>query len=179
MFAILFGSSAFAGDLQKITGSESSMTFEDLRAACLNPSQFHNQVAPSNIQISCNDVQFKWISDDVGALSMANGRYIKASLVSDKYTVDTVGATVDISPQVVACPNYRQVSETLETVRSISCDEIVAFVGSATDFCVGAINSMKAINPESIVVLDTGETLSLCGPTPTGTRNTFEFDSSN
>ena len=72
-----FVSSASAG------GGSTPVSFDEIRSACLNPSLFHNQIAPSNIQVSCTDVQTKWIADPAGSIAMANTRDVTSSVISD------------------------------------------------------------------------------------------------
>lgn len=141
------------------------LSFDDLRSACQNPAKFHNQIAPTNIQISCNDLQYKWVSDSEGALSMPTARYITTTLTSDKYAVDTTTAGRPSDAQTAACPRFKQVAETVESVRSVSCDELVAFNGTVADFCSNSVNALRAANFEAVRSQDTGRTINLCGQT--------------
>jgi hypothetical protein len=138
------------------------MSFDDVRAACLNPSRFHNQTAPTNIQISCKDLQTKWIPDADGSLKMGCGRHITASLISDKYTTQSISGLVPMAQQVAACPRFKEVTETIEAVRAVSCQELIEFTGNAIEFCAGAINSLKSVNPKAISVQDSGRIVDLC-----------------
>lgn len=139
-----------------------TITFEDMKAACQNPARFHNQIAPSNIQISCKDVQLKWVPDTGTGQSLDNSRQITTSLISDKYTTDSFTAAIQMDAQTVVCPSYKQISETVNTVRSVSCDDMIAFKGGATEFCTATVNSLRAANPEAVNVQATGLTLNLC-----------------
>lgn len=159
---ILFGSTLFAGNGQKNEPGVRSLRFEEIREACTNPAKFHNQVAPTNIQIACRDVQTKWVPDTDGSKSMACGRNVTASVMSDKYTVNAITGHVPVSPLVSACPRYKQVEESMETIRSVSCEELVAFTGSAIDFCAGAANSVRSDNKEGIAIRDTGRVIDFC-----------------
>src|ERR1017187_9655963 len=85
------------------------LTFEEVKASCQSPSKFHNQAAPQNIQISCQDTQYKWVPDSEGTLTLDTGRVVTSSLGSDKYFAEPVSNVVPTSPQVVTCARYKQV----------------------------------------------------------------------
>jgi len=59
-----------AGQRAQLNGA--SLSFADLRDACLNPSKYHNQRSPSDIQISCKDSQLKWVLDSDLQMKMAD-----------------------------------------------------------------------------------------------------------
>lgn len=138
------------------------LSFDDLRVACQNPAKFHAQVAPSNIQITCADVQQRWVPDADGAFEMANSRQVTTSVYSDKYTVMPQSSPLIAANQVAACPQFKEVSETIEVARAVTCDEIVSFNGSGIDFCASAADSVRAANKGAIRMADTGRTISLC-----------------
>ena len=144
------------------TTSVQHISFEDLKSACLNPSSFHNQTAPANIQISCKDVQYKWISADAGTYSLPTSRDMTAMVSSDKYDVDSSTSPVVITPDSAACPRFKQIAETVDTVRAITCDQIVAFSGTGAQFCADSVNTMRSTNPDSIQKAETGQTFDLC-----------------
>ncbi|MBX9769594.1 MAG: hypothetical protein K2X47_20120, partial [Bdellovibrionales bacterium] len=132
------------------------------RSACLNPSKFHNQIAPTNIQISCRDTLSKWVPDADGAMTMNTGRQVVVSVMSDKYTSNAESGTLPMKEQVATCPKFKQVLETVETVRAVSCEDLAAFSGPAVDFCANAVNMMKSANPEVIKSQETGEVVDFC-----------------
>ncbi len=51
-----------------------ALSFDKLRVACQNPAKFHNQIAPANIQVTCKDIQEKWVADPDGNLQMPTER---------------------------------------------------------------------------------------------------------
>ena len=183
-FSLVFISLTFAASAMADNGQQNNaqqykdqavqqrMSFEDIKSACLNPARFHNQVAPSNIQIACKDVQSKWVADDQGSYSMGCGRMVTATVASDKYTSDAVSAQVKAAPQITACPRFKEITESVDTVRAVTCAEIVAFTGSSTDFCADAINSLRAVNPKAVIIANTGQTVSLC----TGVRGQLGYN---
>lgn len=159
---MMFSVGTYASNAQKNTAGGPPLTFDELKEACLNPAKFHNQIAPTNIQISCKDVQSKWIPDTEGNLSMGCGRNVTATIMSDKYMVDSVTAPMATKAQVMTCPRFKQVYETVETMRALSCDDVKAITGPATDFCASAINSLRSLSPESITIMETGHKVDLC-----------------
>lgn len=159
--ATLFSlASVFAANEQR-GSSQQALTFSDLRMACQNPARFHNQSAPTNIQISCKDIQYKWVPDDGGTVKMANSRNLMTSVYSDKYTVYPTAKGTS-SAQSAPCPQFKQVAEIVETVRALSCDELIAFTGSADDLCLGAVDALKGANKEAVAVSQTGQFFNLC-----------------
>jgi hypothetical protein len=146
-----------------------STSFADIKEACQNPAKFHNQMAPTDIQISCRDVQLKWVPDTDGAVSMQTGHTVTASVISDKYSVSPMTAQVASSAQTVGCGRFKQVSESIDTVRGVTCAEIIAFNGGAIDFCAAAAASLKQANGKAVQVEDTGHTVNLCENAKEGT----------
>lgn len=164
--SLLFALSARAGS----EGINQSIGFDDMKMACQNPSRFHNQTAPTSIQVSCHDVQYRWVPEDSSAWNLESSRRITTSVMSDKYMVAPATEVVATAPQAVACPNYKQISEVVDTVRAVSCDELIAFSGTGAQFCSQAIDATRSINPQAIMVSDTGQKLSLCASRGGGGR---------
>jgi hypothetical protein len=150
-------SSSFAG--QQFVGS-----FEDIRAACKNPKQFHNQIAPTNIQVSCKDVRTRWVPDAGTAHSLETSHHVTLQVNSDKYTSNSECSNVASEAQTVGCPAYKQVIDTIETVRSVTCEEILAFPGTGVEFCLNAVESLLRDNPDAVTVQATGATFTMCPP---------------
>lgn len=162
-FLIIFASSVFAQGVRPAQ----FVSFADIKSACQNPVQFHNQVAPSNLQISCRDVQTRWVADAEGMIPTQSSRTATVSVISDKYTVSPVVTVMPLAQQAtMACPRFKEVTESVETVRAVTCDDVVAMTGSETDFCNAAIDELKSANPESIVTADTGKTMDYCQLVP-------------
>jgi hypothetical protein len=149
----LGASHAFAG---------TNVGWQDLKAACENPSRFHNQVAPQNIEISCQDTQSRYFPTKSGTVDLDVSRVMTSSVISDKYSVSPKTDSIAMANEVAACPQFRKVEETLTLSRSISCDEILAYVGTSTDFCMGLASELRAANPDSVQVTEKDEYVSLC-----------------
>jgi len=102
----------------------STVSFGDFKSACTNPAQFHNQIAPSNIQITCRDVHTRWVLDQVVAVSLPDTRDITTSLMSDKYAVSAVTVPVNNEPASLGSPTYKQIveqSKLLACYRVLTC----------------------------------------------------------
>lgn len=148
---------------QAPTAGVQTIRFEDLRAACETPAKYHNQTAPTNIQIGCQDVQLKWIPDAGKDMSVKTSRQLTVLAYSDKYNVEAVTSVLDSAPQAINCPRFKQIAEKVESMRSVTCADIIAFKGSAADFCAETINGVKGSNPAAAQVMDTGKVVDLCG----------------
>lgn len=156
----IYQTNAFAED--QTSQSTQAISFEDLKIACSNPSRFHNQTAPSNIQISCTEMQTKWVPDTQGNVSLPTKRVVVTSVVSNKYTVSPATANLDSNPQDAPCGNFKQVIETVETLHSATCEQLMAFKGSGDEYCATNIDSIRLASPESIKSQDTGQKAGLC-----------------
>ncbi len=142
-----------------------AVSFDDMKSTCQNPAKFHNQVAPANIQLSCKDMIYRWVPDQVGNYTLPTSRLVTASLISDKFSVSPLTATVASEVQVAQCAQYKQVAESVETVRSMSCADVISYTGTSIDFCKSAIDSLRVANANVISSLETGKKISLCGNT--------------
>lgn len=144
------------------TFAAQTLSFDEIKLACQEPAKFHNQIAPSSIQVSCRDMQLKWVPAADGAIQMQTARTMDVAVISDKYEIAPLAGELETSPQTFACAQYKQISEVVDTSRAVSCEELIAFSGSGIEFCAGAVNTLRAANLEAIVTTDTGLTASLC-----------------
>jgi hypothetical protein len=157
MTGLFASSAAMAGNAHQFVGS-----FDDIRGACQNPKQFHNQIAPTNLQVTCKDVQTRWTIDESTLHALDTSRQVTVQVNSDKYTSASETAMVASEAQAVGCPAYKEVIQTVETVRAVTCDELLAFQGTATDFCLDAVSALVDQNPEAINVQATGKVFNMC-----------------
>jgi hypothetical protein len=155
LFAFV-GSSAMAASDQQQQQTQKPMTFAQLQESCLTPAKFQNQVAPTNISISCREQQTNWVPTESGAVGMKNARQVSVSVVSDKYTVGYEIKDLVATSQSAACPKFKQTIETVEVVRSLGCEELSVFQGSGVDFCDQAATNLRKDNPTASTVEDTG-----------------------
>jgi hypothetical protein len=169
--ALAIGSLLISGVAMATAPAPATQTlgFDDLKAACQNPAAYHNQIAPSNIQVSCVDVQTKWVADTGSSITQPNTREVTASVTSDKYSVNAVITPIVMPNQTIACDQFKEISETINTVRAVTCADLIAFTGESSDFCAQSSDSMRVANPSAVVTVDTGRTLSLCNDSPATT----------
>ena len=155
--AFIAASSAIAA-----TGQQSLGSFDEFKLACQHPAKFHNQVAPSNIQVACRDDQRKWVRTESTAHNLETSRNVTIQVNSDKYNSEDETYPIPMDLQSVGCPAYKEVRQVIETVRSATCEELLSFQGSASDFCLAAIATLPL---EDANVEDTGRTFNMC-PAP-------------
>lgn len=136
--------------------------FNEVRQACKDPAKYQNQIAPSNIQITCTDVQYNWLPAGNGNIEMATKRFITSALASDKYTVSPNTQEIKSGAQMAACPRFKEVTETVSVPKGLSCDEILSYAGSATDYCLALVNDVRANNPNAVAVAETGRLVDTC-----------------
>jgi hypothetical protein len=141
-----------------------NLSFEDLKVACQDPSRFHGQIAPKNIEISCQETQYRWAPDKAGTVSLGTERQITSAVVSDKYSVAPTTAEVNMADEVASCPQFVRVKEELSLNRALTCDEVVAFAGTGADFCANLLTEMRAANAKAVhtTILEE-ERMSTCG----------------
>lgn len=150
---------------QREQGAQSAqrvLSFDEIRLACQNPARFHNQTAPTNIQISCRDTHYHWVPSEQASVGMKTSRLVTTIIQSDKYNVSPQTAVVASPLQMAACDRFQEVADTVEIVRAVSCDDLLSFKGSAIQFCDAAVTSMKQVNQEAGARTLTGRQLNLC-----------------
>jgi hypothetical protein len=145
-----------------------SINFDQLKEACQNPARFHNQNAPKNIEISCQDSLSKYVPAASGSVNLPVSRSVTTSMASDKYSMSAMAAEVKMADTVVECPKFTKVIENLSLTRGVSCQDLLSFEGTATDFCLNQITELRAVNPEAISVTTTENVISLCEKTEEG-----------
>jgi hypothetical protein len=138
------------------------MGFDDVRQACLEPTKFQNQIAPKNLQISCEDRGTRWQPVSPARMELGRSRQVIASLSSDKYMVAPETDFLAMEAQVASCPRFKEVLEVLNFTKATSCDEILSFKGSETEFCTQLLDQVREANPQSIQISDTGNMADLC-----------------
>jgi hypothetical protein len=137
--------------------------FEELKEACLNPARFHNQAAPTNIQITCGEMQNKWVADEDGKMPLSTRRVIMTAIVSNKYTVSPITTELESAEQAAPCTRFKQLLETVETVVSTTCEQLLSFKGTSNEYCTQAIDGLRVASPASVKVQETGKKVSFCG----------------
>ena len=147
-----------------------SLNFDQLRDACLNPAKYHSQIQPTGIKVDCADHQLTWVQEADDAQALPTSRVIGSSVSSDKYTVPMTNAAVALPLIAASCPVFKQVEESISNSQSFTCDQLLAFKGSATDLCQGVTDQMRNENPDAVVRKETGKLVHLCPAAPTDDR---------
>lgn len=148
-------------DQEQQTGVQ-NIRFEELKEACANPARYHNQVAPTNIQISCKEMRTKWVADPQDSVALPTKRLIVTSVISNKYSVSPTTAQVASEPQMGECNQFKQVLETVEAVHTGTCEALMAFQGTADEYCAANVDSLRTANPQSVQAQETGKKISFC-----------------
>ena len=150
--------------------SAQHLKFDEIREACMSPARFHNQTAPTNIQISCAEIRTKWVPmefKDANKQQQQSARaqtvrLVMSSLLSDKYAVDVVTDRLPSEDQVFPCAAFKEIKETVETARAVTCADLLSFKGSATDFCATTTGSLRQANASSVLTQDLGRVINMC-----------------
>lgn len=140
------------------------VNFEALKLACKDPGSQQRQVRPTNITVTCNDVQYKWVPGNTGSMNLPTGRSIVFALTSDKYTVSPNAADIRTADQVASCPRYNQVSETIGLTKGVTCEELNALPEgtTGTQYCQILIDDARNNNPDAIKTVVTGRSMDFC-----------------
>jgi hypothetical protein len=141
--------------------------FDDLREACQDPAKFQNQIAPRNIQVTCEDRATKWKSVGGSSVELDRSREIISSFSSDKYSSAPTTEYINVKSQRGSCPKFVELLETINFTKATTCEEILDFKGTETDFCKDVLDQVRESNPKSIEVTETGKVVDLCdAPAP-------------
>lgn len=141
-----------------------SLSYEQVKEACKNPDSFHNQNKPANMEITCSDVQTRWIPTDSGSYTLPRMRKVTMGMTSDKYDVPGSSKDVASEQQAGECPRFKEVLERIQTTRATTCEEILAFNGSEIQFCVGVLDELRNSNPGAVTIVDSGRSVHFCSP---------------
>lgn len=140
------------------------LSYDQVKEACRNPGNFHNQIKPANMEITCSDVQTRWIPVQEGEYTLPRMRKVTMTMTSDKYDVPGAAKDVATPSQGGACPRFKEVIEKVQATRSTTCEEILAFNGNEIQYCTGVIDEIRGSNPGSISIVDSGRVVSVCSP---------------
>lgn len=170
MAAFSVANGAFAGDKAGDKagkpgehGAASVINWDEFKARCENPERFDVQRAPQNIKVQCTDVSNEFVASDAGRIPLAGMRTVAVTVLSDKFHVATAAREVAIAGKSGSCLRFKEVQKTLTVEKPLSCGEVLAMKGDVGDFCVAALDSVKAGNAKLIEVQDTGRVVDTCG----------------
>ncbi|MGZ3672389.1 MAG: hypothetical protein ACXWR1_19475 [Bdellovibrionota bacterium] len=138
------------------------LSFEEIREACQNPGKFQNQLAPTNLQISCEEHVSRWLPYVAKEVQLPRSRYIISSLTSDKYQVSPSQNVMNVDMQSAQCPSFKEVLEITSFTKATSCDEILGWKGSEQDFCADILDRARHGNPKMVQINDTGRVVEFC-----------------
>jgi hypothetical protein len=147
---------AFAG------GQGQGLTWDQIKDACQNPAKFQNQLAPSNLQISCEEHLTRWLPYVSKEMQLPRSRYIVSSLTSDKYTVSPNQHAMDVDMQSAQCPSFKETLEISQFTKATTCDELLNWKGGQEDFCADVLDRARQANPKIVQINDTGRVVEFC-----------------
>jgi len=145
-----------------VSSSAFALSFTQHQEACSNPKNFHNQIAPSKIEITCVDKQKTWKPAGVGSHSFATGRSVSIETKSDKYSSTVETGAVPSNSVDVSCPKFEEVEETVAMTFVENCDSLLTHKDGPVKYCSDKVNEARAANPEGIKAEKTGMVLSMC-----------------
>jgi hypothetical protein len=150
----LVSAPAFAGS--------QGLGFSDIRDACQNPGKFQNQIAPSNLQISCEEHVSRWMPFTAKEMQLPRSRVIIAGLTSDKYEMSPTQHAMNVDMQSAQCPSFKEVIEVTSFTKATSCDELLNWKGTEEDFCADILDRARQGNPKMVQINDTGRVVEFC-----------------
>lgn len=153
-----FSTSSFAGDLLE-TGT---LSYADFVKSCQNPGSYGQQRPPENIRVACKNVARVWEPIEAGATMISESRNLSAELFSDKYHVIAENFVIAVPELNVSCPRLREVLQTSNIEKALTCAQVIAETRTLEQVCVDAIDEGIAQNPDLIVVTPTGKTFTSC-----------------
>ena len=143
------------------------ITWKEFVERCANPQTFPQQMPPTNITISCSDQVFKWVPIAAGEVALPSSRLVTQAVSSSKWVVP--GAVREIPSAekgAAACPRFKEVSETYQVHRTLSCEEILGQKGQPVmdpfEACVDYLNKGKGGDKQGIEIRDTGRMVDTC-----------------
>lgn len=151
--ALVLSSNAFASQ---------RLSYDQVKEACKNPANFQNQIKPANMEITCSDVQTRWVAIGSGTYTLPRMRKVSMGMTSDKYEVPGAAKDVASEQQGGECPRFKETLERIQTTRATTCEEILAFNGTEIQFCTDVIDELRNSNPGAITIADSGRTVHFC-----------------
>lgn len=160
---VLF-SSALALSTSSVFAGSQGLSFDDIREACQNPSKYQNQIAPSNLQITCEEHISRWLPYQSKEMQLPRSRYVMVSLTSDKYQMSPSQHAMDVDMQSGQCPSFKETLEVTSFAKATSCDELLEFKGNAQEFCAEILERARQANPKIVQINDSGRVIEFCTP---------------
>lgn len=145
-----------------VSSSAFALSFSDSQEACKHPKNFHNQIAPSKIEVTCTDKQKTWKSSGAGSHSLETGRSVAIETKSDKYASTLEAGVVPTDAMGVSCPKFEEVEETVTMTFVENCDSLLTYKEGPVKYCTDKIDGARNANPDGIQAKKTGRVLSMC-----------------
>ncbi|MFZ4715288.1 MAG: hypothetical protein ACOYL6_16315 [Bacteriovoracaceae bacterium] len=146
------GSMAHAGEL----------SYDDFVKSCQNPGSYGHQKPPSNIRVQCKNVQKAWEPLEAGGTSLSESRIVSAEVFSDKSHVQLQSFNVTVPELTIACPRFREVTETAQIEKAVTCEQVLADPKTLQELCTAAIDEAIAANPDIVEIVPTGKIYNIC-----------------
>jgi len=158
---LLVSVSAFA------TGGKSRLDqvdWEELKDRCTNPVQGQRQIAPSNITLLCEDVKTLWRPvESENSMTLPTSRVVTSEVLSNKYEVKSSTQGLEgLAAYTPACPLFEEYRRVVAVEKVVSCDEVAAFEGTVTEFCLAHAAEVERANPDAAIEEATGRKFSPC-----------------
>ena len=147
---------------QANAGPSGDMTYESFLDSCKNPAAYGAQRPPENIRVSCKNVHSTWVPIEAGGTALSETRNLSTELFSDKYHVVLQSFEVETPEFNIACPRYREVIETSQIDKSLTCEQVLAETRGLKEICLDAIDEAILANKDLVEVVATGKTFSGC-----------------
>lgn len=139
------------------------LSFEEFKDSCQNPGSHGAQRPPENVKIQCKNVRTGWQQIESGSTGLAESRIITAELFSDKFEVCAQDFNIAQPEANVVCPRLREVVESVQIEKSLTCGQILATEDGIDELCLDAINEAISANPDLVQTTPTGRLYSVCG----------------
>jgi len=138
------------------------LTYAQFVDSCQNPSSYGAQRPPQNIRVACKNVQTTWNPIEAGGTTLEESRLLSTELFSDKYHVVLQSFDVETPEFNVSCPRFREVVETSQIDKALTCEQVLVETRDLKEICIDAINEAISQNPDLVEVAPTGRTFSSC-----------------
>jgi hypothetical protein len=139
-----------------------TLTWDEFRQSCDDPTRFQSQRPPDRITISCSNDVVTWVPAGQASVGLTEARTIRGSLVSDKYVVQSEEHNLPNVVRAASCPTFKEVHRWFNYDQLVECEDLRKFTGTLRDFCVATLDNAVAANPGVVNEKATGNTLDLC-----------------
>lgn len=143
-------------------GGSGGLTFDQIKDACQNPSKYQNQIAPTSLQITCEEHVTSWVPYVSKEMQLPRSRYIVSSLTSNKYQVSPSTNAMNVDMQTAQCPSFKETLEVTSFTKDTTCEELLGWNGTEQDLCADILDKARQANPKLVQINDTGKIVEFC-----------------